>query len=95
MKISWSVDDIFVAEISEREMVEDRTGDRSSYKVIKFRQKKGEKRTCLCFNDKLSQKFGIGLCCSLKGEISFSSGSTYLVVHHVETVENSISTAAP
>lgn len=86
MKIVWSVDDIIIKEISERERIEERTGERLSYKVVKFIQKKGDKRSCLCFSRRLSQKLGVGLCCSLGGEVSFGNGSTYLVLQRLTSL---------
>jgi len=91
MKITWHVDDVVISEISERERIEDRTGERLSYKVVKFRQKKGDKRSCLCFNKRLSQMLGIGLCCSLKGEVSFGSGSTYLLLNSLSETGHQVS----
>ena len=91
MKVTWAVDNVVISEISERERIEEKTGERLSYRVVKFRQDKKDKRSCLCFREKLSQTLGIGLCCNLRGEVSFASGSTYLMLSHLESEQNQVS----
>lgn len=83
MKVAWSVDAVVLKEISTRERRDDRTGVMSEYKVVKFYQKKDEVRSCVCFDSRISRMLGIGLVCALKGEVTFSSGSTFLVVKNL------------
>jgi hypothetical protein len=80
MKIIWNAKDVLIAEVSERERKDEKTQEMIKYKVVKFCQKKDEKRSCLCFSEHLSRMLGIGLFCELQGEVSFGSGSTYLVM---------------
>lgn len=95
MKIHWTAEEVIIKEVSPRERIEERTGETIEYKVLKFGQKPHEKHSCVVFKKNLFQKLGLGLCCSLKGEVSFGPGSTYLVASHVESDGSSTLTAAP
>lgn len=94
MKIDWSVDDVFIADISPRSRTDDRTKEQHDYHVIKFKGIRPEKRTCICFNNRLLRGLGVGISCGLRGEVSFGVGSTYLLLKHVIDDENRVSVAS-
>jgi hypothetical protein len=84
MKIKWNVKDVILWECSVRARKIPETGHEQSYTVIKFGQKRSEKRAALVFCPVLQENVGEGLSCkALQGEISFGVGSTFLVAKKI------------
>jgi len=83
LSVDWKADQATILEISSRERKDKKTKEIKRYLVIKFQQPKQNAHTCLCFDKRLEKKLGEGLCCDLEGEVSFSPGSTYLVIRSV------------
>jgi len=80
MPVTWTAEKSTILEISDRERKDKKTKEIKRYLVIRFNQHREDPRVCLCFDKHLEKKVGEGLCCDLEGEVSFSPGSTYLVV---------------
>ncbi len=79
MKVKWNVDNVLIYECSPRTRTDPKTKTEHTYVVLKFGKEKGERHTCLVFSPSLMEEVGEGLSCSLRGEVSFGQGSTYLV----------------